>query len=133
MFQKFTITNKLKKAFSDCFQPLKSDLDNVPLLMQKDRIITASILGTCRGYTDALKTDEKTFLSVVDAVFEEVFRQDSLTVQTLTESWLNSADEVFMSAYYDAKHKAFEQLDLSWLEQYAQENFEVAFQVNHST
>lgn len=133
MFQKFTIKNKLKKAFSDCFQPLKSDLDNVPLPMQKDRFITASILGTCRGYTDALKTDEKTFLAVVDAVFEEVFRQDSLTVQTLTESWLNSADEVFMPAYYDAKHRAFEQLDLSWLQQYAQANFEVAFQVNHST
>jgi hypothetical protein len=133
MFEAITYKRKLKQAFSDCFDPLKSVLGNVPVPMQKDRFITASILGTCRGYAEAVKTDEKTFASIVDAVFEEVYRQNSIAVQTRTEEWLAKNDEVFMTAYYNAKSKASKEIDLTWLQMYAQSHFDTAFEVNHST
>ena len=52
MFEIIKHKNKLKQAFSECFQPLKSIFDNVPIPMQKDRYVTAAILGTCRGYAE---------------------------------------------------------------------------------
>jgi len=133
MFEALTYKRQLRQAFSDCFEPLKSVLGNVPVPMQKDRYITASILGTCRGYAEAVKTNEKTFASIVDAVFEEVYRQNSIAVQTLTEAWLADNDDVFMAAYYNAKSKASKDIDLAWLQRYAQSHFDTAFEVNHST
>lgn len=133
MFEAIKHKRKLKQAFSDCFDPLKSVLGNVPIPMQTDRYITAAILGTCRGYAEAVQTDEKTFASIVDAVFEEVYRQNSLTVQTQTETWLTEADETFMESYYHAKELASPEIDLTWLQKYALAHFDVAFEVHHST
>ncbi len=133
MFKVMTHKRKLKKAFSDCFQPLKSIFDNVPIPMQTDRYITAAILGTCRGYAEGAELNEKAFASIVDAVFEEVYRQDSLDVQTRTETWLTEADEVFMESYYHAKAIATPDIDLAWLQVYAQAHFDAAFEVHHST
>ncbi len=133
MFKSIKYKNKLKKAFSDCFEPLKSVLGNVPIPMQTDRYITGAILGTCRGYAEAVNTSSKTFASIVDAVFEEVFRQNSIKVQTQTETWLTEADEVFMASYYHAKEKASPEIDLAWLQDYAKTHFDVAFEVHHST
>jgi len=133
MFEVMTHKRKLRKAFSDCFQPLKSIFDNVPIPMQKDRYITAAILGTCRGYAEGVKLNEKAFASIVDAVFEEIYRQDSIDVQTRTETWLTEADEVFMKSYYHAKEKASPDINLSWLQTYAQAHFDAAFEVHHST
>ncbi|MFK8067642.1 MAG: hypothetical protein AB8D52_05300 [Gammaproteobacteria bacterium] len=124
---------KLKQAFSDCFDPLKSLYDNVPLEMQTSRYITASILGYCRGYADGCSIKEKAFDVIVDAVFEEIFRQDSLTVQTQTEKWLHAPDEEFMKAYYHAKDKASPELDLKWLRDYSLEHFDAAHEVYHNT
>ena len=133
MFESFAHKRKLKKAFSDCFEPLKSVLDNVPIPMQTDRYITASILGSCRAYAEANHTGEKLFALLVDAVFEEVFRQNSMAVQTRTEAWLQQEDDEFMQAYYHAKSQYNSGLNLSWLANYAQQNFDVAFEVDHLT
>jgi len=133
MFEVMAHKRKLKRAFSDCFQPLKSIFDNVPIPMQKDRYITAAILGTCRGYAEGAQLSEKAFASIVDAVFEEVYRQDSIDVQTRTENWLTEADEVFMESYYHAKEVVSPDIDLAWLQTYAQAHFDAAFEVHHST
>ena len=125
--------SKLKHAFSDCFEPLKSIFDNVPIPMQKDKYVTAAILGTCRGYSEAANLSEKALASIVDAVFEEVYRQDSIDVQTRTETWLTEADEDFMESYYHAKDKASLELDLTWLQTYAKAHFDAAFEVRHTT
>ncbi len=124
---------KLKQAFSNCFDPLKSLYDNVPSEMQTSRYITASILGFCRGYATGYNIKEKSFDVIVDAVFEEIFRQDSLSVQTQTEEWLHAPDEEFMEAYYHAKDKASPALDLKWLTDYSLEHFKAAREVYHST
>ena len=133
MFEVIMHKNKLKRAFSNCFQPLKSIFDNVPIPMQKDRYITAAMLGTCRGYAEAAELSEKAFASIVDAVFEEVYRQDSIDVQTRTETWLTEADTVFMESYYQAKEKASLDIDLTWLQAYAKTHFDAAIEVRHST
>lgn len=133
MFEKMKHRSKLKHAFSECFQPLKSALDNVPIPMQTDRYITAAILGTCRGYAEAVNLSEKAFASIVDAVFEDIYRQNSVDVQTRTETWLTEADAVFMKSYYQAKEKASPDIDLAWLQTYAKTHFDIAFEVHHST
>ena len=133
MFEIIKHKNKLKEAFSDCFQPLKSIFDNVPIPMQKDRYVTAAILGTCRGYAEENDLTEKAFASIVDAVFEEVYRQDSIDVQTRTEVWLTESDDAFMQSYYHAKDKVSPDIDLTWLQSYAKENFDVAIEVRHVT
>ena len=133
MFESFKYKKELKQAFSECFEPLKSVLDNVPIPMQTDRYITASILGTCRAYAEDHNTTEDVFALLVDAVFEEVYRQNSMSVQTLTEKWLEEEDETFMSAYYHAKEMYKHELNLEWLANYAQEHFDPAIEVNHLT
>jgi hypothetical protein len=133
MFELILHKAKLKEAFSDCFAPIKSMFDNVPIPMQKDRYVTGAILGTCRGYAESTNLSEKAFASIVDAVFEEIYRQDSVEVQIRTETWLTEADEVFMESYYHAKEQASADIDLAWLQVYAKANFEVAFEVRHTT
>lgn len=126
MFETTKHKFKVKEALSDCFEPLRSDLGNVHPNMRESRFITASILGFCRAYAIANQLNEKTFSLLVDAAFEEVFRSESMSVQTRTETWLNDADSEFMQAYYQAKAKTQAPLDLAWLSQYAQEHFRKA-------
>lgn len=113
----------LKQAFSDCFLPVKDDLGNVPLSMQTSKLITASILGTCRAYEQRQHLKESNFDLLVDAVFEEIFRQDSVKVQVLTESWLKEADADFLQYYYIAKLRAIRGTDLRWLQHSVLQNF----------
>lgn len=116
----------LKKAFSDCFFPVTDDLGNVPVSMQTSKAITASIIGVCRGYGESRITHEPDFELIVDAVFEEIFRRESVQVQTLTESWLHASDDEFMKFYYQAKHKAKRSSDLKWLQKLALASFKPA-------
>lgn len=116
----------LKQAFSECFVPVKDELGNVPVSMQKSKVVTASILGVCRGYGEGRIFHEPDFELIVDAVFEEVFRRESLEVQTLTEFWFQNGDEEFMKYYYQAKNKAIISGDLRWLQKIALEYFKPA-------
>lgn len=123
MFAQAKHKSKLINALSDCFDPLRSDLGNVHPNMRQSRFITASILGTCRAYAIHSQLNESTFNSLVDAAFEEVFRHESICVQDRTEQWLNEADPEFMEAYYQAKARVEQPLELSWLSDYAQQHF----------
>ena len=121
----------LLKAFSNCFNALRDELGNAPVKMQSSHEITGSVLGSCRGYAIANKINEGHFNLIVDAVFEELFRRESVSVQTKTEKWLRTEDETFMLAYYYAKSKAIKSktLDLSWLSDYAGKHFKAGHQV----
>jgi len=113
----------LKQAFSDCFLPLKDELGNVPIAMHTSKFITASILGTCRAYEEKQHIKESNFDLLVDAVFEEIFRKESVKIQVQTEYWLHDADSDFLQYYYMAKSKTNSGSDLSWLQYSALENF----------
>jgi len=116
----------LKLAFSDCLKPVKDGLGNVPLGMHTSKLITASILGICRAYEQTQQLSKADFDLLVDAVFEDIFRRESVKVQLLTESWLQQADSDFLAYYYKAKANANNDPDLSWLQYLALENFQQA-------
>lgn len=117
---------ELMQAFSDCFLPVKDSLGNVPVSMQESKFITASILGICRGYSETRVRYESDFDLIVDAVFEEIFRRESVTVQTRTESWLQSSDDEFMFFYFQAKYRTIDSKDLGWLQNTLLKYFEPA-------
>ena len=121
----------LVNALSNCFKALKDELGNVPLGLHSSHEIAGSILGTCRGYAIANKIDESYFEILVDAVFEDLFRRESVAIQTKTERWLQTEDEIFMLTYYHAKSKALKNktIDLYWLADYAKKHFKAGHQV----
>jgi hypothetical protein len=122
--------NILREAFSACFNPMRDELGNVPIKMQQSRKITASILGVCRAYAIAKKLKEDGFNLIVDAVFEELFRRESVEVQSRAENWLQTEDDAFMKDYYFAKEETLAKgLELNWLTDYSRENFRVVSQV----
>ena len=119
--------HELQKALSDCLQPLKDELGNVPVEMQGDKVITASLLGICEGYAAAHGIDQKqTVALIVDAVFEEIFRRESTSVLTQVDTWLSEKDPRFMRAYETSKEHTGESLQLDWLRDYSENNFEPA-------
>ena len=116
----------LLHAFSDCLAPLRSDLGNVHPDMRQSPYISGAILGTCRGYAIQNKLRESVVNKLVDNAFEEVFRSESLNMQTLAEAWLNEEHTDFMDAYYHAKSEAEVELNLNWLSRYLQMHFKKA-------
>jgi len=121
----------LQRAFSMCFRSMTDELGNVPLSMQSSQEITGSILGACRGYAEANMLSQASFNLIVDAVFEELFRRESVAVQTKAEQWLSSESEIFMLAYYHAKSSTINSktIDLTWLTDYAKKHFKAGHQV----
>lgn len=114
----------LREVFSACFEPVMDTLGNVPITMQKSRDITAYVLGVCRAYATKCDLKESTFELIVDAVYEELFRRDSIAVQTRAETWLQSSDKDFLAAYYHAKERTLAQgMNLQWLSDYANTHF----------
>lgn len=114
----------LRNVFSDCFQPIADHLGNLPAKMQNSRHITAYVLGVCRAYANKKQLRESSFVLLVDAVYEELFRRESIAVQTRAETWLQSSDEDFLAAYYQAKERTLAQgMNLQWLTDYAKTHF----------
>lgn len=131
LFKNIQHKHTLLNAFSTCFKALRDELGNVPIGMQSSHEITGSVLGACRGYAIVNKITENHFDLLVDAVFEELFRRESIAVQTKTEKWLQTEDEIFMLAYYHAKSKVIktEAIELQWLTEYATKHFKAGHQV----
>lgn len=116
----------LLQAFSDCLDPLRSDLGNVHPDMRQCPYLSGAILGTCRGYAIRHTLKENVVIKLIDNAFEEVFRSESLTMQTQAESWLNEEESDFMTGYFESKSKAESDLDLSWLYRYLISHFKKA-------
>lgn len=94
--------------------------------MRSTPYISGALLGICRGYVTLHNLNESTFNKLVDNVFEEVFRSESLNMQTKAENWLNTEDTTFMTAYYLGRAETATELKLDWLSQYAQAHFKKA-------
>ncbi len=117
----------LQIVFADSLRPLKDELGNVPIPMQTDPAINGAILGACEAYSQAHNITKPADIAIIaDAVFEDLYRRESIQVQNRVDEWKNTNDEVFTNAYQDAKAKTNSEPDLSWLTEYAVNNFEPA-------
>lgn len=117
----------LMYAFSDCLEPLKDELGNVPIPMQTDPAINAAILGACEAYALSQNIKKTGDIAVIaDAVFEELYRRESINVQDRVDIWKNENNTAFLQAYDNAKSQTSANLDLTWLTQFATDNFEPA-------
>lgn len=117
----------LTYGFADCLMPLKDELGNVPIPMQTDPAINGAILGACDGYATANNVSKSGDLVVIaDAVFEELYRRESVEVQERVDQWKSENNEAFTTMYEKAKSHAGTELDLAWLTAYATDNFEPA-------
>lgn len=124
-------TRVLQKSFSECFSPLKDELGNVPVEMQTSKDINARMLGICEAYAHKRKVSgRKQLATIVDAVFEEVYRRDAITVLTRVDQWLGSQDAEFMPIYEQMKTQIEQQPmneagpDVRELRDYAVNHFE---------
>ena len=123
------VKNALLKTISNCLEPLKDELGNVPIAMQTDKAINAYILGICETY--AIKnniTKTQSVALIVDAVFEEIFRREATEVLILIDNWRQRDDQEFFRAYSEAQEKINNtaDLDINWFQDYANNNFEPA-------
>lgn len=117
----------LTYAFADCLAPLKDELGNVPIPMQTDPAINGAILGACEGYAAANNVSKQSDLLVIaDAVFEELYRRESVEVQERVDSWQQENNDAFNNMYQQAKNQTGADLNLNWLTDYAKDNFEPA-------
>jgi len=118
---------KLKQDFSDCFSLLKNELDNVPSEMQTDAFLNGVIMSVCDNYlNDQNITKNASKADIVDAVCEELYRRESITVQTRIDQWLVDNDELFMQGYRYIKQQSDHNLNLQLLAKYVQQNFKQA-------
>lgn len=118
---------KLEQAFEKCFWPLVDELGNVPIPMQTDPAINGSILAICETYAELESiTKPKDIALIADAAFEEIYRLESINVQERVDGWKNGNDDAFNQAYQLAKSKTTSDLDLTWLSDYAKDNFDKA-------
>ena len=117
----------LQIVFAACLQPLKDELGNVPIPMQTDPAINGAILGACEAYAQHHNITKPSDIAVIaDAVFEDLYRRESIDVQHRVDAWKSANDDAYVSAYQDAKSKTNSEPDLSWLTDYAVNNFEPA-------
>jgi hypothetical protein len=118
---------KLEQALATCFWPLIDELGNVPIPMHTDPAINASILAVCETYALSQNVTKPSDLALIaDAVFEELYRMESINVQNRVDSWKNDNNEIFTQAYANAKAKTTVDLDLTWLSNFAKDNFDQA-------
>jgi len=117
----------LEFALAACLEPLKDELGNIPIPMQTDSAINGAILGVCEGYANSQGvTKPSAIATMIDGAFEELYRIESINVQNRVDSWKQQNDPHFLEAYNNAKSQTNENLDLTWLAQYADANFDQA-------
>ncbi len=118
---------KLTQDFSDCFASLKDELGNVPVEIQNDAFINGAIVGLCEVYLDQQQVKKSSSRAlIVDAVFEEIYRRESVQVQTRVDAWLQQKDNAFLTGHKQASKGTNHESRLKWLSEFAQQNFESA-------
>jgi hypothetical protein len=118
---------KLEQALATCFWPLIDELGNVPLPMHTDPAINAAILAVCETYALSQNvTKPGDHALIADAVFEELYRMESINVQNRVDGWKSENNTAFIDAYNHAKANTTADLDLDWLSQLAKNNFDQA-------
>ncbi len=115
---------KLKQDFSDSFDTLKDELGNVPLKMQSDAYLNGAILSICQNYLNAQNIYKNAAkVLIIDAVCEELYRRESVEVQTRIDEWLTSNDHMFMQGYQHIKKLSDHNSSLQLLTKYIQQNY----------
>ena len=118
---------KLVQALAACFWPLIDDLGNVPIPMQTDPTINASILAVCETYALSQNvTKSSDHALIADVVFEELYRMESINVQNRVDGWIGENNADFIEAYEKAKSQTTSDLDLTWLTELAKNHFKPA-------
>lgn len=117
----------LTENFSNCFDPLKDEIGNVPVEMQFDAFTNGAVVQICENYF-AEQRIQKEFskASLLDAVFEEIYRRESLNVQERVYVWQEKNDERYRLGYEQAHSFSNSYLQLKWLSEYSQDHFERA-------
>jgi hypothetical protein len=115
---------KLKQDFSDSFDTLKDELGNVPLKMQTDAYLNGTILSICQNYLNAQNIYKNAAkVLIIDAVCEELYRRESVEVQTRIDQWLTSNDHMFMQGYQHINQLSDHNSSLQLLTKYIQQNY----------
>lgn len=118
---------KLTHGFSDCFSSLKDDLGNVPIAIQNDAFTNGAIVAICENYLEEQQVHKASSKALIlDAVFEEIYRRESVKVQVRVDMWLQQNNKVFSQAHQQVKASSHLDENLKWLSKYAERNFESA-------
>ena len=123
----FKHKRKLTEELSSCFSPLKDELGNVPVDMQFDAAINGAVIQICEAYMRE-KGVQKAFskAAIIDAVFEEIYRRESINVQMRVDVWQENDDAMFRQGQTQAERFSQHAQRLQWLTDYSQEHFEQA-------
>lgn len=118
---------KLTHNFSDCFASLKDELGNVPVEIQNDAFINGAVVGICKSYLNDQHVQKASAIALVlDAVFEEIFRRESVKVQTQVDDWLQQNNKSFLLGLQRTTDNSSLSQKLQWLSSYAQQNYKSA-------
>ncbi|KGM06712.1 hypothetical protein LP43_1204 [Methylophaga thiooxydans] len=118
---------ELTQNFSDCFATLKDELGNVPIEIQNDAFINGAIVGVCDAYLDQKQVQKKSSRALIlDAVFEEIYRRESVQVQTKVDDWFQQQNSAFFEGHKQASTGMEHSARLKWLSEFSQQNFESA-------
>ena len=118
---------KLSEAFEACFWPVMDQLGNVPIPMQSDPAINASILAVCETYALSQNITKQADIALIaDTIFEEIYRLESMNVQNRVDVCKNEENAQFIQAYENARAQTNADLNLRWLTAFAKENFKPA-------
>jgi len=116
---------KLTQNFSFCFSSIHDSLGNVPIAIQQNPFVNGAIIGICESYLVEQSVEKASSKAlIIDAVFEEVYRRESVNVQSRVDEWLEQENKLFLGGYQQAKDHNNHNLKMKWLSAYAQQNFE---------
>ena len=118
---------RLGNDFSDCFSPVKDQLGNVPVEIQYDVYVNGFIVEICKSYFEVNNVRHQSSQALIlDFVFEEIYRRDSIKVQNYMDGLMSENAKLFKKA--QEKSEELDEYDsrLDWLNKYVVEHFEPA-------
>tara|TARA_R110002049_G_scaffold273592_3_gene451421 strand:- start:6 stop:410 length:405 start_codon:yes stop_codon:yes gene_type:complete len=115
---------KLTQNFSFCFSIIHDSLGNVPATIQNDAFVNGAIVGICEDYLQKKGIEKVSSKAlIIDAVFEEIYRRESVNVQTQVDEWIKQKDMVFLRGNQQANDYNNHDEKLKWLSFYTEQNF----------
>ena len=118
---------RLGNDFSDCFSPVKDQLGNVPVEIQYDVYVNGFIVEICKSYFEANNVRHKSSQALIlDFVFEEIYRRDSIKVQNYMDGLMSENAKLFKKAQEKSEELDDYDSRLDWLNKYVVEHFEPA-------
>lgn len=113
---------KLVSQFAVCFESLCDELGNVPVALQHDPFVHGAITGICHSYLQSRELDHLQ-QSAIDAIYEELFRRESVEVQYRVDKWQAQGDVLYQAGIEQIKHLTGDTDHFTWLSSYLMQNF----------